>query len=167
MVLAFSLFFFVIQPSTTSVFARTVETTLGPVVGERCCLKELMPVLTIMLFFCLDQISYKILKKHQQMVWRISTVDTRYNSQIVYDSFFALPFAAPPIGNSYISRRHELLFLKTGELRFSKPQPATPWSEPRNATQAGAPVHWLTVCYQVQSRSLRLFHQGSLWSPLS
>ena len=36
-----------------------------------------------------------------------------------------------------------------GEARFSKPQPATPWSEPRNASQAGAPVHWLTVCYQV------------------
>jgi len=81
-----------------TVLSRTVETTLGPVVGER-----------------------------------ISTVDNRYNLPIFYDSFYALPFAAPPLG----------------EARFSKPQPATPWSEPRNATQAGAPVHWLTVCYQV------------------
>ena len=72
MVLAFSLFLLLIQLSATSVFARTVETTLGPVVGERFCLLssnqriDAFFLLTNTLYFSLDYISYKILKKHQQ-----------------------------------------------------------------------------------------------------
>ena len=70
MVLAFSLFLFVIQLSATSVFARTVETTLGPVVGERYCLSSDQRIDAFFFdkyaVFCLDHISYKIPKKHQQ-----------------------------------------------------------------------------------------------------
>ena len=70
MVLAYSLLFFLIQLSATSVSARTVETTLGPVVGERYCLSSDQRIDAFFLYkysvFCFDHISYKILKKHQQ-----------------------------------------------------------------------------------------------------
>ena len=121
-----------------------------------------------MLFFCLDHISYKILKKHQQ--WFEGSRQWTLATTLKSPTTLSLPFPLLLRQSVIHISETRIAFSKnnfcfSGELRFSKPQPATPWSEPRNATQAGAPVHPLTVCYQVQSRSLRLFHRASLWSP--
>ena len=40
---------------------------------------------------------------------RIYTVDSRYDLPIVYDSFFALPFAAPPLGENFATDRERNL----------------------------------------------------------
>jgi len=61
-------------------------------------------------------------------------VDPRYDdAPITFDSFWALPFAAPPVG----------------DLRFSPPIEAAPWTETRNATKEGSPVPWDQVCMQM------------------
>ena len=54
--------------------------------------------------------------------------DYRYGTNITYNSFVTIPFAAPPIG----------------ELRFSPPVTPEPWAEPRNMSD----LYW-RICYQV------------------
>ena len=39
----------------------------------------------------------------------------------------------------------------SGPARFLLPQPAEPWTELRDATAAGSPVHYTRVCYQVRT----------------
>ena len=76
-----------------------------------------------------------------------------------YSSEIFFPLQPLHLVNPNIRGKYQRIFFP-GEARFSKPQPATPWSEPRNATQAGAPVHWLTVCYQVNQSINKYINQS-------
>ena len=141
--------------------ARLVETSLGPVMGERLATPGLLS-------WTLAVVTKTIL-----IHTRTSTVDPRYDdAPITFDSFWALPFAAPPVGgyidiiqqnDDFLKVWLTMIYMKraldgkykyymklliwsiaqyiikvfsSGDLRFSPPMEATPWTETRNATKA-------------------------------
>ena len=71
--------------------ARLVETSLGPVMGER------LATLGLLSSTLAPAVQWS--HKSSSSSRRTSTVDPRYDdAPITFDSFWALPFAAPPIG---------------------------------------------------------------------
>ena len=86
---------------------------------------------------------------------RISTVDSRYDFPIIYDSFFALPFAAPPLGESKYSPYSPCILtslhpnlaapppISSSPLGFSKPQQVIPMSEPLNTNALSVYKLWM------------------------
>ena len=107
------------------------------------------------------------------MISRTYSTDFRYNLSVAYDSFYSLPFAAPPLGKILASSRWIekiqnilrvwFMMILLGKDRFGRPKPPSSWTEPRNATKDGAPVPYDRDCYQVHWRCCCCWWRSPSW----